>query len=159
MLKIMMLPYSPAIGGFDDTDIRSFLRDKEVVSIRDYFLIKHETPYLVFALTYFLNRLDVPLAPAREQAVKRDEQVREILNESDLGLYNILREWRMEQSKKEGVPPYILFTNKTLALIVKKRPQSASELNAIEGIRKAKVEKYGAELLTRVQVPSEMKSN
>jgi ATP-dependent DNA helicase RecQ len=45
------------------------------------------------------------------------------------------------------VPPYVLATNKQLAEIVKSRPQSMAELMMIEGIGKAKAEKYGPDIL------------
>ncbi|MEK7790240.1 MAG: HRDC domain-containing protein, partial [Deltaproteobacteria bacterium] len=70
-----------------------------------------------------------------------------ILKESDIGLFNLFREWRAKRSRKEGVPPYVLFTNNQLVQIVIKRPQSMAELSKIEGIGKAKLEKYGQEIL------------
>lgn len=64
-----------------------------------------------------------------------------------MSFFNLFRERRSKKSKKEGVPPYVIFTNNQLASIVKKRPQSLSELSEIEGIGKAKLEKYGQEIL------------
>lgn len=64
-----------------------------------------------------------------------------------MGLFNLFREWRSKRSRKEGVPPYVLFNNNQLAQIVIKRPQSLAELSKIEGIGKAKLEKYGQEIL------------
>ncbi len=65
-----------------------------------------------------------------------------------MGLFNLLRDWRSQRSKKEGVPPYILFTNQQLTDIVKKRPQSLAELTQIAGIGKGKADKYGEEILS-----------
>ena len=70
-----------------------------------------------------------------------------ILSDSDMSFFNLFREWRSKKSKKEGVPPYVIFTNNQLAQIVKKRPQSISELSQIEGVGKSKLEKYGEEIL------------
>ena len=78
---------------------------------------------------------------------KRDEAWRQNLSEADIGLFNLLRDWRTMQSKKEGLPPYVLFTNKEFSQIVKDRPQSLSDLAKINGIGKAKIEKYGAAIL------------
>jgi superfamily II DNA helicase RecQ len=64
-----------------------------------------------------------------------------------MGLFNLLRDWRSKRSRQEGMPLYILFTNQNLADIVKKRPQTASELMQIGGIGKAKVDKYGEDIL------------
>ena len=62
-------------------------------------------------------------------------------------LFNTLRQWRNEKSKKDGVPPYIILNNKQLAEISQRRPQSKYDLMKVEGIGKAKVEKYGDDIL------------
>jgi superfamily II DNA helicase RecQ len=36
------------------------------------------------------------------------------LSEADMGVFNRLREWRSKRCRQEGVPPYIIFTNKQL---------------------------------------------
>jgi len=94
-----------------------------------------------------------------EKTSKNPEDWRKILKESDLGLFNLFREWRSKRSKKEGVPPYVLFTNNQLAQIVIKRPQSLADLSKIEGIGKAKLEKYGQEILgiSKIAAPAEEK--
>lgn len=62
-------------------------------------------------------------------------------------MFNALRDWRAEQAKEDGVPPYIICTNKQLGAIVKARPGSLSQLGEIDGIGKAKIEKYGQIIL------------
>ncbi len=58
-------------------------------------------------------------------------------------LFNALRDWRAERSKRDGVPPYLICTNKQLVAMIKARPRSLGKLGEIEGIGKAKLEKYG----------------
>jgi superfamily II DNA helicase RecQ len=107
--------------------------------------VRNEIPYLVLIIKYFPTRqeLDPKMAPQG----KRDEAWREALTEADMGLFNMLRDWRSQRCKKDGVPPYVLFTNQQLAQIVKVRPQSLAELMKIEGVGKAKGEKYGEDVL------------
>ena len=69
------------------------------------------------------------------------------MTENDWPLFEVLREWRGESSKKEGVPPYIIFTNIQLAKIAVTRPTSLNALQDIEGIGNAKREKYGKAIL------------
>jgi len=45
------------------------------------------------------------------------------------------------------VPPYHLFSNRTLAAIAEARPQSNEELLAVSGVGPAKLESYGDEVL------------
>ena len=68
-------------------------------------------------------------------------------------LFNALRDWRAERSKRDGVPPYLICTNKQLVAMIKTRPRSLGKLGEIEGIGKAKLEKYGQELLSMLSMP------
>lgn len=69
------------------------------------------------------------------------------MTEAELPLFNTLRNWRTERSKREGVPPYVICTNRQLAAMVKARPQSLTRLADIQGFGKAKPEKYGRDIL------------
>jgi ATP-dependent DNA helicase RecQ len=44
-VRVITLRFAPVSGIFDDSPLRDFLKDKEVLSIRDHFFIKHEVPY------------------------------------------------------------------------------------------------------------------
>lgn len=149
MVKVFSVAFDSVVAGFDDAEIRQFVKDKQTVSICHHFFMRSEIPYLTFVVTYRCAR-----PPQELGAVKPSEEPwRKLLQESDMGLFNLLREWRSKRAKKEAVPPYVLFTNHQFAQIVKKRPQSFAELFKIEGIGKAKLEKYGEEILeiSRIQ--------
>jgi superfamily II DNA helicase RecQ len=72
-----------------------------------------------------------------------------------MGLFNVLRDWRSKKSKQQGVPPYLLFTNRQFAEIVKQRPQNLSDLGKIDGIGKAKLDRYGADILAITKIEPE----
>ncbi len=145
LIKVISLSFDSAYGGFNDELVREFLKDKELISSKDYFFIRNDIPYLTFVLSYFPHRAEVD--PKLTTKEKKPEAWRESLSEADMGLFNLLRDWRSQKSKKEGVPPYILFTNQQLADIVKKRPQSLAELTQIDGIGNGKSQKYGDDIL------------
>src|SRR5436190_814690 len=111
LIKIISLAFNSAAGGFDDNEVRSFIQDKEVVSIRDHLFLRNDVPYLTLIIKYVSTRLVAPVAPGPTLYPKKDEEWKQLLTESDMGLFNLLREWRSTQCKKEGVPPYVLFTN------------------------------------------------
>jgi ATP-dependent DNA helicase RecQ len=69
------------------------------------------------------------------------------LNEPERVLFNTLREWRGRKAHEEGVPPYLVFTNRELIGIVKKRPESPNALASIGGIGVGKLGRYAAEVL------------
>jgi ATP-dependent DNA helicase RecQ len=58
-------------------------------------------------------------------------------------LFEILRKLRSEIAKEEEVPAYIIFNDATLKQMEIQRPMSDDEFLAIDGVGKAKLEKYG----------------
>lgn len=160
LIKVISLSFDSASGGFNDQDVRDFLKDKELISSKEYFFIRNDIPYLTFVFNYFPHRAEVDPKLLSKEKQTQTEPWKALLSEADMGLFNLLRDWRSQKSKKEGLPPYILFTNQQLAMIVKKRPQTASELIQIEGVGKAKVQKYGEDVLgfTKINTGEEQKA-
>ena len=64
-------------------------------------------------------------------------------NDSDNELFNVLRALRLELSKKEGVPPYVIFSDKVLWELVAEKPIDLIEFSEISGIGAYKLKKYG----------------
>jgi ATP-dependent DNA helicase RecQ len=58
-------------------------------------------------------------------------------------LFETLRKLRYEISKEESVPAYVIFSDAALRQMETERPMSENELLAIDGVGKAKLEKYG----------------
>jgi DNA helicase-2/ATP-dependent DNA helicase PcrA len=66
-----------------------------------------------------------------------------------------LKQWRLERSREEGKPAYVVFHDSTLAAIAAIRPTSEAELRAVPGVGPAKIERYGAALLAAVAAEAE----
>ena len=64
-----------------------------------------------------------------------------------MGLWNALRACRKELADAQGVPPYVIFHDATLAEMIAVRPRTTSEMLGVSGIGKTKLEKYGDEFL------------
>jgi DNA helicase-2/ATP-dependent DNA helicase PcrA len=62
-----------------------------------------------------------------------------------------LKDWRRDRARADGVPAYVILHDATLAAIAEARPTNESGLLAIPGFGPAKLEKYGAEILTVVR--------
>ncbi|WP_366183465.1 DNA helicase RecQ [Flavobacterium ovatum] len=65
-------------------------------------------------------------------------------------LFEILRIIRYDISKKDKVPAYVIFSDAVLREIETHRPMSEDELIAIDGVGKAKLEKYGTIFINAV---------
>ncbi|HXJ65432.1 MAG TPA: ATP-dependent DNA helicase UvrD2 [Actinomycetota bacterium] len=66
---------------------------------------------------------------------------------ADGPLLERLRKWRLERSKADGVPAYVVFHDATLAEIADRKPGSRLELLDVPGIGPAKLDRYGDEVL------------
>ncbi|PKB18855.1 DNA helicase RecQ [Flavobacterium sp. 5] len=58
-------------------------------------------------------------------------------------LFEFLRKLRAEIAKEENVPAYVIFNDATLKQLEIQRPMSDEEFLSIDGVGKAKLEKYG----------------
>ena len=67
--------------------------------------------------------------------------------EPDAGLFSRLAGLRKKLATEQGVPPYVIFHDKTLRDMAEARPQDLEALSAIGGVGRAKLEKYGARFL------------
>ena len=66
-------------------------------------------------------------------------------------LYEALRAWRRTTAAEQGVPPYVIFHDKTLAEIALFRPATLSDLTMIGGVGQAKLDHYGQSVLRVVR--------
>ena len=69
------------------------------------------------------------------------------LDEEDEALFGELRRLRAEIAKKEGVPPYIVFSDKSLAHMCLIRPENRNEMLSVSGVGEFKYDKYGEAFL------------
>ena len=68
----------------------------------------------------------------------------------DKELFEELRVLRKELADRQGIPPYIVLTDKTLHLIAAQRPTSIEAFGMVSGIGDYKKEKYGKEFVETI---------
>ncbi|HJQ39620.1 MAG TPA: DNA helicase RecQ [Thermoanaerobaculia bacterium] len=78
-----------------------------------------------------------PGSPRASRAAHED------FGEYDRGLFEALRKWRREEAQERGVPPYVIFSDRTLRELARIRPATLYELRGIYGIGDAKFEAFG----------------
>jgi len=66
----------------------------------------------------------------------------ELQDPNDEGLYNHLKDVRMALARAQGVPPYIIFNDKTLRIMAHERPVTRAVFSTLYGVGEAKTEKY-----------------
>lgn len=65
----------------------------------------------------------------------------------DKDLFENLRKLRLVFAKKENMPPYIIFNDKTLIEMSSVKPKTLNEMGEITGVGEFKLQKYGADFL------------
>jgi len=66
----------------------------------------------------------------------------------DVEVYDKLRDLRTQIASEKGIPPYIVFSDKTLKDLSVKTPQDKEAMLSVHGIGEVKFERYGKEFLT-----------
>jgi superfamily II DNA helicase RecQ len=89
----------------------------------------------------FLAELGVQ-APKPAPAVAPDDPV-----------MKALKAWRLERSKKDEIPAFVVFHDKTLQEIARRHPTDIRTLATVPGIGPAKLERYGDEVLATLGKP------
>jgi ATP-dependent DNA helicase RecQ len=97
--------------------------------------------------------LELRVATKKPPKAKRAAAVAEgedPLTPDDEILFEALRTWRKSEADERAVPAYVIFDNKTLRGIARSRPSTIDELAEVKGVGAAKLETYGAAVLTHV---------
>jgi ATP-dependent DNA helicase RecQ len=62
-------------------------------------------------------------------------------------LFELIRKWRADQARSQGIPAYTILHDKTIRNLVENKPTIIHELDMIDGIGQAKKDKYGEDLV------------
>jgi ATP-dependent DNA helicase RecQ len=86
-------------------------------------------------------RKDVKQKSAKRQTKKQ------LSADVDVALWEALRECRRTFAEEQGVPPYVIFHDRSLQEMCITLPQNLSQFSEVSGVGERKLEKYGAEFL------------
>ncbi|EHK53850.1 ATP-dependent DNA helicase RecQ [Mesorhizobium alhagi CCNWXJ12-2] len=107
-------------GGLSISDRgRDFLRDKPALMLR------------------------TPRKPRKEGKKAARREAANTLQPADRAMFEALRERRLELARAQGLPPYVIFHDRTLLEMAAARPASRHEFAAISGVGQAKLDRYG----------------
>jgi ATP-dependent DNA helicase RecQ len=65
------------------------------------------------------------------------------LTAKDRTLFDALKRRRSELARAQGVPAYVVFPDRSLLDMVRRRPQSPGDLRGVHGVGAAKLARYG----------------
>jgi len=88
------------------------------------------------------------------QPTAKKQKVKEVLDPDNLPhpqLYSLLRSWRYEKASEQGIPVYMVFSQKALIEMVNYLPTDSHSLNLINGMGAKKIEQFGADIVQMIQ--------
>ena len=89
--------------------------------------------------------------PAKQEKAKKKSKGTESLTSAGYRLFDKLRALRLEIARKENMPPYIVFNDKTLIDMAVRVPSSRQEMLAVSGVGEHKYMKYGERFLAEIE--------
>jgi len=96
-------------------------------------------------------RLDIRTGERRSSRPERKSAIAAgALDPAAKALWDELRTWRLEEARRQELPPYVIFHDSTLTEMARLRPVSLSALAGITGIGRSKLDRYGSTLIAIV---------
>ena len=97
----------------------------------------------------------------RDTAPKRTTKTARTTVPGDLDprLWEALRECRLVLAKEQGVPPYVIFHDSTLAAMCSSQPRDLVQLAHLPGVGERKLERYGEAFLAVLRMHAEQASS
>ncbi|MCP9825888.1 DNA helicase RecQ [Synechococcus sp. EJ6-Ellesmere] len=96
-------------------------------------------------------KLELPAAPPRQERRRAAAAAAAAEPEADASLMTALKDWRRAQAREQGVPPYVVFHDRTLAELAARRPARLADLGQVSGIGAAKLNRYGEAVLAVIE--------
>ena len=104
-----------------------------------------------------LCTVTVKLEPRSSRMTEDDDRIRgsakrrsDILNTRGLAFFEELRELRRNIAREKGIPPYLVFSDKTLVDMCVRLPMNREEMMEVNGMGAFKYEQYGERFLARI---------
>lgn len=88
---------------------------------------------------------------SRGRRTKKGQPGQDGFTEKETALFERLRTLRTEIAREEKVPPYIVFSDKTLTHMCLVKPKNKEEMLTVSGVGEFKFEKYGRRFLAAVE--------
>ena len=164
-IRVLTVPLDPSTGLFDDGPVRSYLVDREVLRAEPHFFTHEGRPcWSVYLETRLRQGAVEPRRSESESTVKRNDNDAERaafqrllseLDETERARYERLLQWRREGARREGVPHYVLLTNRQALDLARRAPRTLEGAGQVKGIGRRRLQKHGREILEVLHGPEQ----
>jgi ATP-dependent DNA helicase RecQ len=121
-------------GGFLDIEIGRY--GGLTIAQKGHALLHGEQP--------FYHRAASPRGPTRKEA-------REALAAPEASLLDALKRLRLAMAKQRRMPPYLIFSDRTLIDMAKRRPRDVDEFAEVNGVGASKLKNFATPFLTAIR--------
>ncbi len=118
--------------------------DYSVLRIGDINGLKQEDAYVGIRKA---EKKEAVSAPRMKKAKSTD-----VLTGAGYRLFERMKQLRLMIAREEGMPPYIVFSDKTLIDMCAKHPETEEEMLQVSGVGENKLRKYGKRFLDEIAV-------
>ena len=118
--------------------------DYSVLRIGDINGLKQEDAYVGIRKA---EKKEAVSAPRMKKAKSTD-----VLTGAGYRLFERMKQLRLTIAREEGMPPYIVFSDKTLIDMCAKHPETEEEMLQVSGVGENKLRKYGKRFLDEIAV-------
>ncbi len=132
-----------------EVELNQFISQTRIVDIEKHFVANGANSYWSVCVTWTEEQKPLPAQSQQNRSQRVD--YKEILSETEFGIFAQLRDWRKKVAEREATPPYNVFNNEQLAAIVQQRISNVTELRKIDGIGQTRADKYAEELIAELQ--------
>ncbi|MEG0284855.1 MULTISPECIES: DNA helicase RecQ [Vagococcus] len=127
---------------------------KEIVQLIDFLtaselLIPSKGQFPLLSLSP--TGIDVLLG--KKKVTRKQLVVKKIVQDDKL--FNVLREIRSDLADEKNLPPYVIFSDKTLQEFVEKQPKNSLEFLQIKGVGQNKLDQYGSIFMEAIKAYNE----
>lgn len=104
---------------------------------------------------FFISELTAELGKktSGKTILRKKESTEKVFSPAESELFEKLKQVRIRLAKKHRLPPYIIFTDRTLTEMAKIKPQNPKELLEITGVGEKKLQSYGKQFLSVLREP------
>ena len=120
-----------------------------ILKIGDISKLKNEDAHVFVKTaesTLIFKDVESTNTKSKEKAIKKTD----CLTKAGFELFDLLKKVRLEIARKEALPPYIVFSDKTLIDMCVKLPNDKSSMLKVSGVGEVKYEKYGEIFLNEI---------
>ena len=93
----------------------------------------------------------VPKTLKETEESGKTQKPQKTLSEEDAELVDVLKELRSALAKENGVPPFVIFSNATLADMAKKKPVNLTAFKKVSGVGEIKAAWYGKAFVEKIR--------